>query len=53
MWSGAIAARKHDAELLRKLADSLPDPINNVAVVGGGLMGAGASQFVCQQHATC
>lgn len=36
------AVRKHDAELLAKLAANLPKPISRVAVVGAGLMGTGS-----------
>lgn len=42
------AVRKHDAELLAKLAESMPTRVNNVSIVGGGLMGAGIAQVAAQ-----
>jgi hypothetical protein len=39
------AVRKHDAELLKKLAENLPKPVNRVSVVGAGLMGTGWSNY--------
>lgn len=42
------AARKHDAVLLAKLAESLPEPVGKLTVIGGGLMGSGIAQVAAQ-----